>query len=269
MAEIDPESQWIDLLRADLLPSLRSDRRFVNAQSLLDNFESGVRRSASADGLRQLVEFANELCAAQEILRRIRSDQRLRYEPRLQNTRKSIDFCIEGDDGSRHWIDVKTVAPQWNDSDDAWGNFQSFLERMPQYHSFNVDRNWGGAGIWRNSLKARWSFIHRTIELESKIAQLTSAELGSVRLLFCCNGAWHEDELEDFADFYRSDLFRDDDTFRNAILKRMADEKLSFTKRITGFCFLERKVDAVHASRFVCDVRGPAEFGPTLRNDKP
>jgi hypothetical protein len=55
-------------------------------------------------------------------------------------------------------------------------------------------------------------FIQRTIEVERKAALIPSNEMGRVWLLFCSDRfAWDCDELEDFADFYRTGRFRQDD----------------------------------------------------------
>ena len=42
------------------------------------------------------------------------------YEPRLSATPKTIDFGVEWADGGRSCIDIKTVAPGWQDDDAAW-----------------------------------------------------------------------------------------------------------------------------------------------------
>jgi hypothetical protein len=125
-----------------------------------------------------------------------------------------------------------------------------------------VDRNFCGAAIGHQLIKARWSLIQRTVELEARMALLTQAEKGPVRLLVCNEGAWHEDDLEDFADFYFSGRFRPDDWAQNAIARYMAERNFAFQRSLAGFCYLERRHDETLARRFSVDVRGPKRFGP-------
>jgi hypothetical protein len=79
-----------------------------------------------------------------------------------------------------------------------------------------------------------------------------------VPLLLCSSGPWNLDDLEDFADFYRTGLFRQDDWARNAVARYMADEDIAFARTLAGFGYVERRHDEVDARSFVLDVRGPA-----------
>jgi hypothetical protein len=79
---------------------------------------------------------------------------------------------IQAADGSRSWIDFKTVAPQWQDDDASWERFENIAEDFPENSQLIVDRELGGAAISGQLLKARWSFIQRTVEAEGKAALL-------------------------------------------------------------------------------------------------
>jgi len=87
-----------------------------------------------------------------------------------------------------------------------------------------------------------------------------ACEQAPVAMLFCTSGfAWRRSDLEDLADFYHTGHFRNDDGFRNAIARYMADEGTAFSRTIAGFHYLERKqFEAWH--RFQTFVSGPA-FG--------
>jgi hypothetical protein len=116
---------------------------------------------------------------------------------------------------------------------------------------------WSGAAIAGEEIKSRWSFVRRTEEVEQKVGLLADNERGPVRLLFCSNGAFRQDGLEDFADFYRAGEFREDDWARNAIARFMSDSGVTFSRSLAGFCFLERPHGEVFATKLAIDVRGP------------
>jgi hypothetical protein len=86
---------------------------------------------------------------------------------------------------------------------------------------------------------------------------LQGSERGPLRLLLCSSGPWNRDDLEDFADFYMTGKFREDDWARNALARFMAEKNIAFAKSLAGFGYLERRHDEVEPRRFVLDVRGP------------
>jgi hypothetical protein len=253
----DDIDRWIARIDGELLPRLRADARFKEAEKLIDRFTGHVADWRAGGAVRALTEDANELAAAAAILALDGSDMVLRYEPPLRATRRTIDFVIEWPDGKRSWIDVKTVAPIWIDDDPSWRRFERLAADFPDNATLVVNRAWCGAAISGQEIKARWSFIRRTMELEQKIALLHDDERGAVRLLLCSNGAFRKDGLEDFADFYRSGRFRQDDWSRNAVARYMQDENANFARTLAGFCFLERDGDAASARELALDVRGP------------
>lgn len=256
------KESWIEEIRAGLLPRLAGDGRFPDANALAQRFEASVSHWRTSDAFRPVINDANELCAAAEILNDLSPTDRLLYEPRLRATPKSIDFCVEWADGGRSWIDMKTVAPGWQDDEVAWARIEQITTDLPANTHLIVQRDLAGAALGGRMIKARWSFIQRAIELEAKITLLTEAERGPVRLLLCSEGAWHRDELEDFADFYRTGRFRADDWAQNAIARYMTERNLTFDRSITGFCYLERRHDEICARKFTIDVRGPQMFAP-------
>ena len=226
------KEEWIGKLRAELLPLLAEDDRFSDSGAMAQRFEAAVLRWRKSNDFRPVINDANEMCAAGEILKNLRPTDRLPYEPRLRGTRKSIDFCVKWANGGLSWIDMKTVAPGWQDDDAAWERIQQITAVLPSHTHLVVRRDCAGAAIGGQMIKARWSFIQRTVELEAKIALLTDVERGPVRLLLCSEGAWHRSDLEDFADFYRTGKFRADDWAQNAIAHYMAERSIIFDRSI-------------------------------------
>ena len=159
------------------------------------------------------------------------------------------------------WIDMKTVAPGRQDDEAAWKRIEEIEAELPANNYLVLRRDHGGAAVGGQMIKARWSFVQRAIPLEKKIALLAEQEQGPVRLLLCSEGGWNRDDLEDFADFYRTGKFRLDDWSQNAIARYRAERGLALDRSITGFCYLERRHDEIDGRGFAIDVRGPRIFG--------
>jgi hypothetical protein len=250
---------WIDSVRAEILPELLNDARFINGWEIVDRFEAAAGRwEARGDTqLKQLIQDGNEIAAASVILAHIGATSRLHYEPRLIGTPKSIDFLVE-DESERFWIDFKTIAPEWRDDDAGWERFERIAADFPSNARLVVARDMAGAALAGQELKTRWCFIRRTIELEEKVALLTEAERGDSRLMLCTDGTWRDDALEDFADFYLTGAFRPDDWAQNAIARYMETERLVFRRNLAGFSFIRRYQERPRADVFRMHVRGPA-----------
>jgi len=80
---------------------------------------------------------------------------------------------------------MKTVAPVWNNEDTAWKRLVEIAKGFPSRAQLVTNRDFCGAAIGGQTLNARWTFVQRTIEVESKAALLTGQERGPVRLLLC------------------------------------------------------------------------------------
>ena len=102
---------WISEVEARLISRLLGDGRFPDAPRLVRRFRDAVGRWRAGGDVLHLVHDANELAAAAAILPSIEAGDILRYEPPLAATKKTIDFLLVSSDGSRDWIDVKTVGP--------------------------------------------------------------------------------------------------------------------------------------------------------------
>jgi hypothetical protein len=144
------------------------------------------------------------------------------------------------------------------DDDPSWQRFERIASDFPGNARLVVDRQWAGAAISGQEIKARWTLIRRTQQAEAKEALLTPDEKAPVRLLLCSNGALRKDALEDFADFYRTGQYRADDWARNAVARYLADENITFNRTLAGFSYLRFRWEEGRIEDFEIDVRGPA-----------
>lgn len=252
------KEDWIARVRGELFPRLLADQRFVDAGKLTARFDHEVAVWQKNGVIRQVIEIGNELAAAAKILTRLQDDDSLQYEPPISGTKKRLDFLRQTKKGEREWIEVKTVAPLWMDTEEQWQKYLLIAQEFPENAKLVVAKEWEGAAISGQAIKARLSLVNRTLETEARAALIPDAERGPVTLVFCSTGfAWHRDDLEDFADYYRSGKFRQDDWSRAAICRYMGEQKLSFARSLAGFHYLARKHEDVDATEFFVCVRGP------------
>jgi len=239
--------EWIAEVADTYANILGSDARFPEAKVLLVGFDRAAALWAqrhSKDDVKALAETANELVAAAAILSRLDGGQTLAYEPPLKRTKKSIDFLVMSSGKPHLWIDVKTVAPEWVETDHDWERLEAV--------------RFGEAAIGGQMLKSRWSLYTRAAEIEEKIESLVDEERAPVSVLFCTSGlAWHVDTLEDFADHYRNGKFRQDDWAGTMLPRYMEDTMIAFQRTLAGFHYLERGPLDVMPKDFRMFVGGP------------
>lgn len=253
--------EWLAEVQGRLLPALLSDGRLKEGKKLIARFEQEVETWKKTDKFRPVIEIGNEVAAAECFLNSLGKSEQLTYEPKMTGTQKRIDFQKIDAAGCREWFEVKTVAPQWADDEAGWQRFMRIAQDFPENARLVVEKEWAGAAIAGQAIKARWSFIQRTVEVEERCTVIPETEKGPVWLVFCSTGvAWSPDELEDFADFYRTGKHREDDWMRNAADRYMREEGIRFGCLLAGFCYLGRKHDEVSAHDFRKQVSGP-NFG--------
>ncbi len=250
---------WISAVCAILIPKLNSDVRFDRSGELIARFHHEVDIWRGNDFFRPVIEFGNELAAAECILSSMPAGERLIYEPSMAGTQKRIDFLKLDELGSREWIEVKTVSPQWVDDEAGWDRFLELSKDFPENARLVVDKSWSGAAISGQALKARWTFIQKTIDVEERARYIPADMSGPIWLLLCSTGSnWHKDELEDFADLYRTGQPRTDDWTQNMTVRYMQDRGLMFNGSLAGFHYLERSHCDVLANKFFRNVVGPS-----------
>lgn len=252
---------WVAAVQSQLLPKLSGDKRLVNGEALINRFLHEIDVWHSRGRFQPVIEFGNELAAAEQLLRLMKSDESLHYEPPMAGTQKRLDFLCSSPTGERAWFEVKTIAPTWVDDEDGWARFMRIAQSFPENAQLVVEKEWAGAALSGQAIKARWSFIRYTAEIEKRSIQIPDELKGPVWALYCSTGTnWHLDELEDFADFYRTGVPRTDDWMRNAVERFMNEEGISFSRSLSGFHYLAREHHEVSAHDFRRNVSGP-EFG--------
>lgn len=250
---------WISAVCASLIPKLNSDARFDRSGELIARFHHEVNIWRGSNFFRPVIEFGNELAAAERILSSMSARERLIYEPSMAGTQKRIDFLKLGEHDCREWIEVKTVSPQWVDDEAGWDRFLELSKDFPENARLVVDKSWSGAAISGQALKARWTFIQKTIDIEERARYIPADMRGPTWLLLCSTGSnWHKDELEDFADLYRTGHPRADDWAQNMTARYMRHRGLVFNGSLAGFHYLERSHCDVVANKFFQNLIGPS-----------
>jgi hypothetical protein len=253
------KQEWIEAVQRDLLPKLLGNGRFKNGKNLVCRFSHEVDTWKQTDRFKPVIEIGNELSAAECLLDTLSDGDFLVYEPPMAGTKKRIDFLKLSAAGQRDWVEVKTVAPQWVDDDEGWQRFTTIAQGFPENAQLVVAQEWAGAAISGQSIKARWSFIQQAAAVEERATFIPEGEKGPVWLLLCSTGtAWYPDELEDFADFYRTGRPRADDWMRNAAERYMQERGINYSRSLAGFHYLGRKHDEISAHDFRMNVAGPS-----------
>jgi hypothetical protein len=256
----EEKDDWIARVKVELQPKLLADVRFKDGSKLTDRFLHEVDIWNRTGMFKPVIEIGNELAAAECLLGRLHSGDRLLYEQPMAGTKKRIDFLIISGSGKHAWVEVKTVAPEWVNDEAGWQRYMRIAKDFTNAQLI-VDREFEGAAIAGQAIKARWSFIQQTVEVEARAALIPDGLKGPVSLLFCSTGFdWHRDELEDFADYYRAGKPRTDDPLSNATDRYMRDDGLSFSRSLSGFHYLGRKRKEASAHCFTLNVAGPS-FG--------
>lgn len=247
------------------IPLKNGGERFLNVADLLNRFHDirDIEKQLKSDNksfINQIIEITNELCLAKLILDDLKNKCcKLIYEPPPNpgNFLKTIDFCASMENGHTIYCDVKTIQP---DTIDDWGKFEDAKERVlfPENVNVILDKECLGGEFWHNSYSSRGRMLEYTIELEKKIKNYEIADNTYFIMAFCGDGFdWHLDELEDFADFYKTGRHNPDDPFQKMENYDIEKEQIKLQRNINGFCYLERPKTEPIIARFICPVRGP------------
>lgn len=258
---------WIDAVEENVIPIIANDKRLINGNELITRFRDSVSRwnlenksrVGAAINTRRLSEDVNEVVVAKCILSRMEADERLDYEPKLSKTGKSIDFRVIDNSQIIHWLDVKTVNPKWNDSEEKWERYRHLSESFPDNSKLLVEKDWHGAAISNELINSRYSFVGNSKKLEEKISLLSQSEHGQYYLILCNNGGWSISDLEDFSYYYRTGEFSESDWCRCIIEQHMKEKEIEFNRSITNFSYMERAFDAHVETRFIINVKHPGK----------
>jgi hypothetical protein len=252
---------YVDRVRAALRPRLDTHAsRFVDGDRLLQRL-LGARDSVLAHGwshFGSIDEAHNELCVAVGILESDSGVTDLRYEPSLPGTELTIDFVASHVDQAPSYVDVKTIAPR---SVDRWEQYAKAQveEWLPEQATVTLREEWLGGQLWHSMVAARSRMLEYTVELEGKVTAANLAVRSSaIIMMFCSNGFhWHQDELEDFSEFYVTGRHRADDHFAKMELLHLEGRPLPAARAVRQFGYVERSSGAVLPHRMTWRVVAP------------
>ncbi len=208
--------------------------------------------------LRQVTERVNELVVARIILDDKALPQgKVQYEPKIGTATRRIDFVVPSVRGGRLYIEVKTVHPRTEDSEENWERYKRRREMHTKNTRYTVKKDGLGAELYGNSFSARSKFMEYAREFETRLAEANEAQPGRGVLVFCGNGwDWRLTELEDFADFYCSGRHRPYDAFGKMEAEWLRAEGIELRRNIEAFSFVKRPVRCVKEEQFIAKVRG-------------
>jgi predicted transcriptional regulator len=270
-ASSDIDAAWLTSYATNVVDAFRSrfdgaTDRFADGQRLLVRFQEAVALvfRGGKSRFRKVDETHNELCVAAAIL--ANSDPRfvsLEYEPRLEGSKQTIDFRARTEQGRTVYVDVKTIKPE---PKDRWDQFERALKEhwLPDSVRVVVSKKWQGGEIWHRMFAARAAMLTYTKELEAKIAKIGPNDQSATFVLALCGEGfyWHEDELEDFASFYRSGVHRSDDPFGTAEAHSIARQGTVLQRTVSMFACMRRSFGEPFWTRLNWNVQPPRE--PTL-----
>lgn len=214
-------------------------------------------RDGNSNAVSALIERVNELAVARLILNDPALEGALYYEPDILPNDRRIDFVIIGA-MENTYIEVKTVNPRADDSERNWQKYIERSKHHPENVHYIISKEWLGAKLAVNSFAARAHFLDYTRHFEVRLAAARAIRPGRGILVFCGNGfAWHQSELEDFADFYLRGVHRPDDPFGQMEHHHLQEKKIELLRNISAFGFVKRGADQTTAERCVVPVRGP------------
>jgi hypothetical protein len=159
------------------------------------------------------------------------------------------------------YVDVKTISPV---PTDKWGQFEEAQREkwIPENVRVGLSEDWMGGEIWHGWIAGRGRMLEYALELEQKIRDsgLNGRTDTSIILALCGTGfQWHESQLEDFADFYRSGRHRSDDAFARMEAHFIEERKIVLKRTVTSIAYMERKMRAILPKIMGWNVRGPAD----------
>jgi ribosomal protein L30 len=249
--------RFVDAVRAEYRELITT--RVVRGDVLLAQFEEAVE-SCRADPKgddRRITEKVNELAVAKVLLDDKTITGSITYEPNFLSDSRKIDFVVDrGADNL--YIEVKTVRPRTEDTDEAWLKFVQRKKRHPTNVNVIVEKEWMGGAIYGNLFASRAHFLDYAMDFEARLATAKEIKPGPGILVFCGTGfAWHKSNLEDFADFYLSGVHRGDDPFALMEQHAIKEKKIHLMRNIDHFAYLRRHIEVPKMEEFHFPIRGP------------
>ncbi len=236
--------------------------RLESGGKLWKQYQKGLKayRRNATDFL-PVYERINEMAAAHVLF----SDPTLHvatiaYETLIADNRSRIDFTAWWPDGRALYIEVKTVHPRTEDSEATWARHKERSARHPKNVHYIVCEERLGGKISGDSFSARRSFMTYSRQFEETLAAANKVRPGEGVLLVCGTGMeWHLSNLEDFVDFYRLGVHREDDSFAKMEAYNLAERSIELKRNIARFAYIQRPMDHVTHEIWCSDVQGPKQ----------
>jgi excisionase family DNA binding protein len=126
-----------------------------------------------------------------------------------------------------------------------------------------------GGEIWHQMFAARARMLEYALELEGKIRDCGLKDQEKTLFILALCGAgfhWHEDELEDFVQFYRTGRHRSDDPFSRVEANYAKEKNLALERTISRFACMRRRQGELFHTRLNWNVQPPRdpEFDQSL-----
>lgn len=236
--------------------------RFPDGERLLRRSHEALDAVRSGSSFRAVDEAHNELCIAKALLANTKPRfSWMAYEPALPGCAKSIDFRASSDDGCIVYVDVKTIKPE---PKDRWDQFERALKEgwLSENVVVAVSKKWMGGEIWHQMFAARARMLEYTLELEGKIRDCGLKDQEKTLFILALCGAgfhWHEDELEDFVQFYRTARHRSDDPFSKAESNYIGEKQITLERTVSRFACMRRRQGEVLHTRLNWNVQFPID----------
>jgi hypothetical protein len=208
-----------------------------------------------------LYERINEMAAAHVLL----SDPTLHgatiaYEMPIAADGSLIDFTVSWPEGRPLYTEVKTVHPRTADSEATWARYERRRVNHPENADYIAHRRWLGGKLSGDSFSARSSFMTYSHQFEKRLAAANKVRPGEGVLLVCGRGIeWHLSNLEDFVDFYRLGVHREDDSFAKMEAHDLAERSIELKRNIDKFAYIRRPMNHVTHEMWCSDVQGPMQ----------
>jgi hypothetical protein len=234
--------------------------RLVGGQKLWRRFED-ARDSylRGATDFQSVYERINEMAVAHVLLTDTTlAETAIAYEPPIAADGSLIDFVASWPDGRTLYLEVKTVHPRTTDGEEGWSKFENRRGHHPDHVVYIVHKDWLGGQIYGDSFSARGAFMTYARQFEDRLASANDVKAGEGVLLICGTGfPWRRDQLEDFADFYRSSRHRADDPFAKMEAHAIASRSIELRRNISEIAYVRRPMDRIEPEEWVAKVEGP------------
>lgn len=242
----------IEQVRAVVIPTIEAaGTRFSGRDRLLESFEKAVDSFTEKEQISGVIERVNEIVVAERIIRDpTLKNSAVEYEPTIIRGAPLFDFIITDPNLATHFIEVKTVHPAQRNSNPQRASTR--LTHVPENILVAIADHGMGTEIFDSSFAARSSFLKYTLETEQKLLTHQAVRPGNAYLVFCGNGfSWQADELEDFADFYRTKKYRNDDPFSRMEAHDIESKNLKIEGNLRAMFAMHRKATEIQPFRWL------------------